>query len=451
MKKGINIDLQQVSAWCKSNIVLVILAVVSISAVVGLPRVAATEKLKVQELLDTRSKVFVTLDNLSNTRVVDPSTGASGKIVVNKQFNHDLEELVDTLEDESRADIQDATQLNQKDYEVLYSSTLFTNPNTSELETLPELFHRDLELKYKALLELANAGSAATSEDLASYLEDARVRFMETNLSTRQDADLTQEQRSNLQKHLAKLRRDKLRTHALGISVYLDESVLNIPEFSLEAIPTPGELFVWQWRYWVVADMIRGIAKINKGQSELTSLVKRVVSIEILGLPVPDVSLSGGGGRNPRGGSTPPRPRPGGGGLNPTGNPRGGSPPRPKPSPIGGNPPSGGSTSGGMAPTHTGRKSGDLYDLLQVRLTVVVDTKRIPQVLNSLATHNFLTVIDLSLRPTDKLVAMGAGFHYGTASVSEMTVVLEAAWLRSWTDDFMPDSVKKALGIKTNG
>ena len=89
--------------------------------------------------------------------------------------------------------------------------------------------------------------------------------------------------------------------------------------------------------------------------------------------------------------------------------------------------------------------------MLQVRLTVVVDTKRIPQVLNRLASHNFLTVIDLNLQPTDKFVAMSAGYDYGIASVSEMTVVLEAAWLREWTVEFMPDSVKKSLGIKVDG
>jgi hypothetical protein len=101
---------------------------------------------------------------------------------------------------------------------VLYADSLFNNPDTSQLETLPELFHRELALKYKSLLELANAGSAATSEELATYLEDARVRFMETNLSTRQDADLTKEQRKNLETHLAELRIGKLRSHAEDIS-----------------------------------------------------------------------------------------------------------------------------------------------------------------------------------------------------------------------------------------
>jgi hypothetical protein len=458
-KKGVNIDIQQAIAWCKSNIVLVILVIASISAIVGLPRVATTWKSEVENALQDRSSTFLKLDKLFRTRVVDPSTGETASVVVNEQLNIAIKGSNDALKGDSDADFEHALQLNRKNYGVLYADSLFNNPDISQLETLPELFHRELALKYKSLLELANAGSAATSEELATYLEDARVRFMETNLSTRQDADLTKEQRKNLETHLAELRIGKLRSHAEDISVYFDEATLNIPQFSLAVIPGPGELFIWQWRYWAVADIIRVIATINDGQSEITSLIKRVVSIEIVGLPVPDESSSDGGSRPP-GGSNPPRPGGGppqpsgpGGGLNPTGNPSGpsGSPPRPNPSPSGGRPPRGGGDMSGLSPTHTGQKSGDLYDILQVHLTVIVDTKRIPQILDSLATHNFLTVIDLKLRPADKYVAMGAGYDYGVASVSEMTLVLEAAWLRAWTVKSMPDSVKNSLGIKTDG
>lgn len=459
-KKGVNIDIQKVISWCKANIVLVILIIASLSAIVGLPRVATTWMSEVEITLQERSSIFTKLDKLFKTRVVDPSTGETGSVVVNEQLNIDIRKSNDELKGDSDADFEHALQLNRKNYSVLYADTLFNNPEPSQLETLPELFHRDLELKYKSLLELANAGSATTNEELATYLEDARVRFMQTNLSTRQDADLTKEQRKNLEKHLAELRIGKLRSNAEEISLYLDETTLNIPQFSLAMIPGPGELFTWQWRYWAVADIIAAIATINGGQSEITSLVKRVVSLEIIGLPVPDEG-SGAGGTSPSGGSNPPRPGGGppqptgpGGGLNPTGNPAGptGSPPRPSPSPSGGGrPPRGGGDLSGLSPTHTGQKSGDLYDILQVQLTVIVDTKRIPQILDSLASHNFLTVIDLKLRPADKYVAMSSGYDYGAASVSEMTLVLEAAWLRAWTVISMPDSVKKSLGIKTDG
>ena len=454
-KKGVNIDLAKVMGWCKTNLILVILAVSSIAAVVGLPRVAATQALEVEEALRGRTEYFNRLDKLLKTPVTDPKTGKTGRVVVNPKLNSAYEKAISALRGDSENDIDEANKLNRKEYSVLYASQLFPNPIKSQRETLPQLFHRELELKYKQLLELANAGSATTNEELASFLEDARVRYMETNLSTRQDADLTKEQRKNLEIHLAKLRRVRLRSQAADISVYFDEATLNIPAFSLQTIPSVGELFTWQWRYWAVADIVSAIAAINDGQTEITSPIKRVVSIDIVGLPVPVEGTGQGEGSRPPRGSNPPRPPGSGGGPGGQGGPGGPggpgrNPPQPNPTAPGGRPPSGGGVDG-MYPSHTGQKSGDLYDLLQVQLTLVVDTNRIPQVLDNFASHNFLTIIDLDLQQTDKFVAMGAGYDYGIASVSQMTIVMEAAWLRSWTVEFMPDSVKSALGIKTDG
>ena len=81
---------------------------------------------------------------------------------------------------------------------------------------------------------------------------------------------------------------------------------------------------------------------------------------------------------------------------------------------------------------------------------MVVDTNRIPNILDTFAGYNFYTVIDLDLKPVDKFVALGEGYDYGPASVSQLTVVLESAWLRSWTTAYMPVGVKHTLGIPVN-
>jgi hypothetical protein len=101
-----------------------------------------------------------------------------------------------------------------------------------------------------------------------------------------------------------------------------------------------------------------------------------------------------------------------------------------------------------MVQSFTGRQSGELYDVLQVRLAMVVDSQRIPHILDGFAAYNFFTVIDLQLQPMDKLLALHDGYDYGPSSVSQMTVVFDVAWLRSWTTEFMPDDVKSMLGIQ---
>ena len=263
-----------------------------------------------------------------------------------------------------------------------------------------------------------------------------------------------------------------LRTNAQDIGVYLEESTLEIPAFSLSQIPSVGQLFVWQWRYWAIADVIGSIAAINGRQSELTSPVKQVVSLEVLGLPnITNTAPkggpkggSGGGTGGPSGGNNSgggPLGAPLGGPLTSGGDggptffggpggpsqPTGPKPPAPPMPPRGGND-RGNDGSGSLADSFTGRVSGELFDVLQVRLSIIVDSQRVPIILDGFAKYNFFTVIDLELQPADTFLALDEGYDYGNESVSQMTVVFEVAWLRSWTTEFMPDEVKTVLGIQ---
>ena len=276
--------------------------------------------------------------------------------------------------------------------------------------------------------------------------------------------DSPAEQRSSLEKHLSKLRMKRLRTNAEDISLYLREGVLDIPLFDNKAKSPPvEELFGWQWRYWVVADTIGAIASINAGQSVLTSPIKRVVSIEVMGIPAleddvfdadsgePQPTPSGFGtptdsGGNSGGGLMGGRGGSGGGGLMGGRGGSGGD------GLMGGRGGSGRPPKSGSLPSNsfTGRTSGDLIDLVKIRLRCVVDTVRIPAILDGFARYNFFTIIDLDLWPADKFLALFQGFDYGPASVSELTVVFETVWLRSWTTEYMPNTVKNILGIQVD-
>ena len=459
-KKGLDLDTQQIISWCKSNIVLVILIIVSLGAIVGFPQLAATQAEDVQAKLKTRSNKFSELDKYKQTTVSLPGSTESSKVIINQRLVDDYVEVTNEIIDEAKKVVARASDLNRKEYQVLYQGELFPSPTQAQMETIPQLFYRQLERKYKELLIKVNAGSPVTREDLVTSLEEERIRFMDTHLSTRQDAILTQEQRSSLEKHLSKIRMSKLRIHAQDMGVYLEEASLNIPTFSLTEIPSVGELFVWQWRYWAVADVIGSIAAINNRQTELTASIKQVVSLEVLGLPTilndaPKGEPKGGG----TGGGFPNNPGPSDGSLanNPgiligavgSGGSGKQSGPKPPPPPM---PPRGGSrgndTTGGLAASFTGQESGELFDVLQVRVTLVVDTEKVPSILDGFAAFNFFTVIDLELKPVDKFIELNEGYDFGSASVSQMTVVFETTWLRSWTTEFMPDGVKTVLGIE---
>ena len=219
-KKGIDLDLQKIIAWCKNNIVLVVLILVSVGAVIGFPRMASNWNDSVQAALQDRSGSFSKLDNISGTKVTKPGTSESQRVVVNQSLVIAYSEVIDSMRGDAEEVVERATQMNQKDYEVFFASTLFPNPTQNQVETLPQLFYRQLETEYKSLLEVVNAGVPPTQEELAIQLEDARVRFMETNLSTRRDADLTKTQRTSLESHLSKLRMSALRSKVSASAVF---------------------------------------------------------------------------------------------------------------------------------------------------------------------------------------------------------------------------------------
>jgi hypothetical protein len=475
-KKGLDLDTQKIIAWCKGNIVLVILIVVSIAAIVGFPKMAGTMEEDLRGKLKDRANKFSELDKFAQTKVSLPASAESSNEVVNQALIDEYVVVTNDIIDEAQKVIQNANEMNRKEFQVLYAGDLFPTPTQAQMETIPQLFYRQLEKKYKDLLTMVRAGSPTSREELVASLEDERIRFMDSHLSTRQDADLTQEQRSSLEKHLSKIRTATLQTHAQDIGLYLDESALGIPEFSLTVIPSVGRLFVWQWRYWAVADVLGAIASINNRQSELTSPIKQVISLEVLGLPniTSDASTgsagsagsggSGGSGDGPgnsgnRNNNGGPLGAPLGGPLTSGGDggrayggaggphkPTGPKPPTPPMPPRGNDRDS--NKAGSLADSFTGRTSGELFDVLQVRLSMIVDSQRIPTILDGFAKYNFFTVIDIELQPTDKFLALDDGYDYGYASVSQMTVVFEAAWLRSWTTEYMPNEVKTMLGIQ---
>ena len=88
-----------------------------------------------------------------------------------------------------------------------------------------------------------------------------------------------------------------------------------------------------------------------------------------------------------------------------------------------------------------------MYDVRHVRVTIVVDSNRIPEVLDALVRYNFITIINIQLDVVDSFLEVKDGYYYGGTPVSKLTLELETIWLREWTAQFMPPELKQALGI----
>jgi hypothetical protein len=94
----------------------------------------------------------------------------------------------------------------------------------------------------------------------------------------------------------------------------------------------------------------------------------------------------------------------------------------------------------------TGRTSNSLYEVRPLRLRAVVETIRLPSVMDAITKRNFMTVTSLAVRPADAFAAADEGFIYGPGAVSEVDVVIETVWLRSWLAKLMPAELQKSKG-----
>jgi hypothetical protein len=449
-KQKLEVDPQQIIAWMKSNIILVVLLIACIGAGIGLPMFAASWSEEVQQSLEKRTQDFTEIDNLFKSRVKPPSGGAAKQVVINRELVDQYREITNMLRDDAQRVVAQAKQHNQKESTAMFAELFSDEVTLAQLETLPQQFYAQLEVNYLDLLSTLNAGSPLTTESLVQVLEESRVRFMENKLSKPVDASLTEEQHSQLVRFLTDRRMSMLRGRAEELGLYLDEETLGIPEFEAKNRPNVGTLFTWQWRFWVVADALAAVAEMNGGQSELTAPVKRITYLQVLGLP-----LIGGDNKAeqsesiPQREDRPDRPARGGGAMgmspdNPDQPKERGKPDKPKRDR--GSDKSFGKDNG-LVSSFTNRDEVKLFDTLQVRLRMVVSTMRIPTILDTFAQNNFATVIDINLQPVNKFTSLEDGFDYGAEPVSELTVVLETAWLRAWTVELMPESVRTALGI----
>ena len=96
----------------------------------------------------------------------------------------------------------------------------------------------------------------------------------------------------------------------------------------------------------------------------------------------------------------------------------------------------------------TGRTSNKGFDVRNVRVVLIVETDKLPRLVNALGNENFITITDVSLRPASAFAAAERGFIYGANPVSRVTLDLETLWFRKWTAAWMPQQIRDALGIK---
>ncbi|MAC20519.1 MAG: hypothetical protein CMJ23_12760 [Phycisphaerae bacterium] len=455
--------------WIKSHLVVVICAVVIIAAPVasyviagGMTEAARNElKSKASGLRDlkTHRSTTVSLEvpggqPVSVTATANPNLIAAYQDAVTKISGQTAEVHEAGVKHNRNASGQ------ARGADDLLPGHFPVPPSKRAMEEMPFKLHEALMNAYADLFKQVGAGMPPAAATVAERLERRRVVFVS---GQRKDSvsELDPQELEAMQKELAAARLNLYREAATGesgaapIRFYADESALDLPATPTGLMPLAA-MFDWQWKYWITQDLLQAFADANGQDDVINGPMKRVLSLSIAGLGEAAAAPAGGGGQTggmggmggmgAAGMGAPGRSRGGGGGT-PAAAPGGTAlPDHPGDAQIDPSIEARVDRTGSI----TGRSSNDVYDIRLVKCSIVASTRGLPAVIDAIAKSNFMTVIDLKLRPANAFDAARGGFIYGIEPVSFVDLTIETVWLREWTADAMPPDLRTMLGIRSN-
>ena len=396
--------------------------------------------------IDDHKKNFQKLDKASKTSVTLPMT--SGDFTASGTLNQALLGSLDELSKTMAGDVQSAKDLVLKhngegSKKLLVDESQFPNPPQSKREDLPNKVHAALITAYDEMLEAANAGTPPALDSVEAMLLREQSRFVQADLRKTSRDELTEQELSELTSKLTQARLQMYNEVAGKITFYASPRTFKLVEspFVTKQDHSLAEMYTWHWDWWVAEDLVSAIAAANsnpvsgKALTVADAPVKRLVSVQSLDAPF-ESSASGTGNSAGR--------QAGGSGRG------GGSTPAatvgPLPEPMVG---MDGSLDVDFAVSLTGRTSNKVFDVRNVRVVLIVETAKLPRLVNALGNENFMTITNVSVQPANAFAAAERGYIYGANPVSRVTLDLETLWFRQWTAAWMPQDVRDALGVKS--
>lgn len=236
-------------------------------------------------------------------------------------------------------------------------------------------------------------------------------------LAGRAEGDLNPDERDQLTAEMRDLRLDIYRNRAIDLRFYAPPSVFaHVTPADPTQPVTPVQAWDMQHRLWVHEDVLRALQLANSDSSAGWPLsaaegpVKRLESLSVEPWPLDTV---------------PSAPVPG---------------PVTAPIPL------------NFDVSPTGRDAwpaspNALFDIRYADVHLVVASDQIPRVVEAIHSVNLMTVVSMQVSAIDQRAELEAGYFFGDSHVVRLTLRIETIWLRQWMAQWMPDPVKRALGV----
>lgn len=297
---------------------------------------------------------------------------------------------------------------------------------------------------YDRLFDRLRINEPVDTETLREQLAARKAALMNQLAPGTAESEMDEATREQIKQQLVEQRLGTYETHARDTSFYANADMLpgSVLRVAPLAQPSLSDCFNWQFNYWVIEDVLSALVSANDsfdstgvGGNVLDGVVKQVESIEFAPLVTVTVQSSNTFEEmNFTGGDAAARAR--ADRLNQVDRNIGSRP-------------GGGFVESG---TITGRSSEEssLFDVVPVTVTMIASYEKLPKLFDAIASHNFMTVLDADIYAVDQWGQIEQGFYAGTDHLVRVELTIETLWLRSWTKEFMPTSVREQLGIPTD-
>jgi hypothetical protein len=173
------------------------------------------------------------------------------------------------------------------------------DPNARKVNLLRESALPLLEAARDRMLQASRSGPAPSPAAALEQVQRAEVEYLSGTLRKRSRGEVTDpDELRQLDGHLIDARKEFITEHALGLDFYMDPWALRWPQLATgrdaNADPSVAEaldsLFEYQWRIWIVEDVLAAIAATQSAGSgaaargPMVSPIKRLISLQVQAL-----------------------------------------------------------------------------------------------------------------------------------------------------------------------
>ena len=404
-------------AWAKKHWLFVALLVIAIVAFPALffvsSRMNSKIRTEVESTIRTQSQQLNALNvSYSVEPILPGSPGYNATRPPNAATTEALKGLLAQNVEQIERARQAIVEFNRASFEPIVEG-LFPAPTDAESVAKRDAMARRWVPWNAEYLRNAGAGSPPPTEEVARRVEEKRLREVDRLLGVNPDpAAITPELEDEIRKALVNERLSAYSAPAQqSILFYASPSALaSVAPYTGTTVPDLELCWEWQWVSWVNQMVIDAIRTANEPDLAVAyAAIKRLERLEV----------------------------------EPLAYPAGGEPLVDITEDI---PLQFDSSISGRA--YNPESPNALYDVRYANVQLIVASRRLHEILDAFARSNLITAVDLDVaNVTDLQDLASAGYSFGGDHVVRVHMRLETVWLREWTREFMPPTIRHRLRV----